>query len=214
MSTCAIVAASPECNMKHFASGNFDFVIAVDGGFAHLQEASCDCDIVLGDFDSLGFEPKHQRVATFPKEKDFSDLDNALSRALCRGCESITIYGALGGRLDHTLNNIQAAAYVAEQGASVDLIGLGEHIHLLVGPDVYHIPQSFARAHAGEYLSVVSLTATARGVIEEGLKYSLSGVEVSNRKTWGLSNELMSSEAFIALEEGTLAIVHPVMEWQ
>lgn len=212
MSTCALIAASPECNIKHFAAQTFDFVIAVDGGFAYLENEGLTCDMVLGDFDSLGYEPKHHRVATFPKEKDFSDLDNALSRAVCRGCDSLAIYGALGGRLDHTLNNIQAAACVAEQGVRVDLIGLHEQIHLLAGPDVYHLPEDFAQAHAGEYLSVLALSATASGVIEEGLKYALAGAEVTNRKTWGLSNEFMPNEAFIALEKGTLAIIHPIME--
>ena len=60
MTTCALVAACG-FNGRHFQTldeaGSFEFVIAVDGGFAHLEAIGRVPDLALGDFDSLGYVP-------------------------------------------------------------------------------------------------------------------------------------------------------------
>ena len=57
MATCAIVGASPEFNAEDFKAryeaGMFEFVIAVDAGFAYLEELGVKPDMAVGDFDSL-----------------------------------------------------------------------------------------------------------------------------------------------------------------
>ena len=49
MATCAIVGASPEFNAEDFRArheaGMFEFVIAVDAGFAYLEELGVKPDI-------------------------------------------------------------------------------------------------------------------------------------------------------------------------
>lgn len=59
-------------------------------------------------------------------------------------------------------------------------------------------------------VSVFSLTDVSTGVVEEGLKYGLDGVALTNRTSWGLSNELVGTPARIALESGTLAVFLPL----
>ena len=65
---CALVGAG-DFNASQFlamqAEGTFDYVIAVDGGYARLQDAGVDPDMVLGDFDSLGYIPKGIRTSRF-----------------------------------------------------------------------------------------------------------------------------------------------------
>jgi len=46
--------------------------------------------------------------------------------------------------------------------------------------------------------------------VEEGLKYGLDGVALTNRTSWGLSNEFIGTPARIALESGTLAVFLPL----
>ena len=59
-------------------------------------------------------------------------------------------------------------------------------------------------------VSVFSLTDVSAGVVEEGLKYGLDGVALTNRTSWGLSNEMVDEPARIAVESGTLAVFMPL----
>lgn len=211
MTTYALVGAS-DFNAAQFAErravGAFDVVIAVDGGYASLEAAGCAPDLALGDFDSLGYVPDVVEAKAFPPEKDASDMELALEEAVARGAAAVEIYGALGGRLDHTLANLQLLASFAERGLSVRAVGDDFQIAFLVGPGELR-----AEGASGAIVSVFSLTDVSTGVVEEGLKYALDGVALTNRISWGLSNELVGAPARIALESGTLAVFLPLSRW-
>ena len=162
-------------------------------------------DLALGDFDSLGYVPEGEEVLVFPPEKDASDMELALGEAMVRGADAVEVYGALGGRLDHTLANLQLLASFAERGLTVTAVGERESVVFLVGPGELRLDA----AGAG-IVSVFSLTDVSTGVVEEGLKYGLDGVALTNRTSWGLSNEMVDEPARIALESGTLAVFLPL----
>ena len=208
MTTYALVGAS-DFNAAYFAEraacGAFDAVIAVDGGFASLEAAGCVPDLALGDFDSLGFVPEGVPVKLFPAEKDASDMELALEEALTCGAGTVEVYGALGGRLDHTLANLSLLASFAERGLDVMAVGERERIALLVGPG-----ELLVEAADEGIVSVFSLTDASTGVVEEGLKYGLDGATLTNRTSWGLSNELVGTAARISVESGTLAVFLPL----
>ena len=208
MTTYALIGAS-DFNAAYFAEraarGAFDAVIAVDGGFASLEAAGCVPDLALGDFDSLGFVPEGVPVKLFPAEKDASDMELALEEALTCGAGTVEVYGALGGRLDHTLANLSLLASFAERGLDVMAVGERERIALLVGPG-----ELLVEAADEGIVSVFSLTDASTGVVEEGLKYELDGATLTNRTSWGLSNELVGTAARISVESGTLAVFLPL----
>lgn len=208
MTTYALVGAS-DFNGAHFAAcdaeGAFDVVVAADGGFASLEAIGRVPDLAIGDFDSLGYVPAGVRTIRFPPEKDASDMELALERAMRDGADRVAVYGALGGRLDHTLANLQLLASFAERGLEVVAVGERERIAFLVGPG-----ELLIEAADEGIVSVFSLTDVSTGVVEEGLKYCLDGVALTNRTSWGLSNELVGCAARIALESGTLAVFLPL----
>ena len=208
MATCVLVAAS-DFNAQHFKMSNergmFDFVMAVDAGFAHLESIGCVPDMALGDFDSLGYVPKCKKVARHPTKKDKSDLELAFDWATNRKFDAIVVYGALGGRLDHTVANLQLFARYAEQGVDVTAIGSDYAVRLVVGPDAYELPLRDTGT-----VSVFAMTSEAHGVIERGLEYSIDDETISNRTSRGLSNELIGKPAAVAVEEGTLLVFHPL----
>ena len=80
-----------------------------------------------------------------------------------------------------------------------------ERIAFLVGPGELRLP-----ALPSGIVSVFSLTDVSAGVVEEGLKYGLDGVALTNRTSWGLSNEMVDEPARIAVESGTLAVFMPL----
>ncbi|MCI8424703.1 MAG: thiamine diphosphokinase [Adlercreutzia sp.] len=208
MTTFALVGAS-DFNEEHFmaayGAGAFDGIIAVDGGFASLACAGVTPDVALGDFDSLGYVPEGVPVLAFPPEKDASDMELALEEAIARGADAVEVYGALGRRLDHTLANLQLLASFAERGVHVRAVGDDSRIAFLVGPGELRV-----EGEAGGIVSVFSLTDASDGVTEEGLKWELDAVTLTNRTSWGLSNELTGVPARIAVESGTLAIFLPL----
>ena len=80
------------------------FIICADRGLKHARELGLTPDLIVGDFDSLGYSPDAEcEILSFKPEKDDTDLMIALKQALKRGFKSIDIYAALGGRLDHPL---------------------------------------------------------------------------------------------------------------
>ncbi|MEG1907562.1 MAG: thiamine diphosphokinase [Gordonibacter sp.] len=208
MGTCALVAAI-DFNAEDFQArrmaGDFDFVIAVDAGFACLEVLDVVPDMAVGDFDSLGYVPKCRRVSRFPVKKDKSDMELALEKAVAWDHDELVVYGALGGRLDHTLANLQLFAKFSEQGHYVTAVGDTYAVRLLTGPDVLDLPD----VEAGT-VSVFSASDCARGVIETGLAYALNDEDLTNRTSRGVSNELIGEPARIAVEEGTLYIFHPL----
>lgn len=103
-----------------------DFVIGVDKGFEFVRDQRVD--MVVGDFDSLGYTPTHEHIERLEVRKDFTDMWVACEKGLDRGCDEFVLYGALGGRLDHTIANLQLAYHLVEQGVKVALVGIDQTI--------------------------------------------------------------------------------------
>lgn len=208
MATCALVGAidfNEQDFVKGYKTSAFDCVIAVDGGFAYLEGVGIVPDIILGDFDSLGYVPQGKRVLEFSPFKDKSDMEIGLDVALVEGYDSVVIYGALGGRLDHTMANIQLFAQFSEQGLTVTAISPHEIVRVLTGPGSFDIP-----ARESGTVSVFAANDCAYGVTERGMRYSLDQATLTNRTSLGVSNELEGVSATVSVEQGTLYIFYPL----
>lgn len=216
----ALVGAS-DFNGWHFARQRFDMVVAVDGGYAHLQDAGLQPDVAVGDFDSLGFVPEAGDVRRFPPEKDESDMELACRIAVEAGCDELVLYGCLGRRFDHTLANMQVMLAQARAGRRVFAVGddyalavlhaSGENV---AGLAFAPIPlDALQREPYRNFISVFAIGGAARGVWEHGLKYDLDGVELPDDVSRGLSNEFTGAPAHIVVSEGGLAITFPLVAW-
>lgn len=207
MKSCALVAACDfnEADFsKRWKGGEFDSVVAVDGGYAHLDAISCNPDLVIGDFDSLGYIPDGMKVIVHPSHKNASDLELALDYLEDAGCVKAVIYGALGGRLDHSVANLQMCARFAERGMDVKLVGADSIVKIIVGPDCFELPL----LNEGT-VSVFSAIEESWGVTEEGMEYPLDDAVLTNRTTLGLSNELVGQPASVSVDVGTLFVFFP-----
>ena len=124
MGTCIVFcAAGFDALVEPVASD--DFIIAADGGFVHTQKLGITPDIILGDFDSLGYTP--DRANVFPVEKDDTDAMLAVRRGLQLGYRKFVLYGSLDGpRLDHTVANFQTLQFLADRDAAGYLVGSGQ----------------------------------------------------------------------------------------
>ncbi len=175
-------------------------VIAADGGLRHTQGLGIQPDIILGDFDSLGYTPEGSQV--FPVEKDDTDAMLAIKKGLALGCKDFLIYGGLDGqRLDHTMANYQALLYLADQGARGVLAG--QHfMAAAIQEDALTFP-----AHYEGHISVFCLGADARGVDIRGLYYGLENGRLTAGFPLGVSNHFIGKESRISVKDGSLLIL-------
>lgn len=85
-----------------------DYIICTDGGYDIALSQDISPDLLLGDFDSIKSElPENIEIKRFEPEKDYTDLDLAMRTAVEAGVTELKIFGGIGGRLDHTVANIQ-----------------------------------------------------------------------------------------------------------
>ena len=89
-----------------------DFILCADGGTRHALALGLTPDFVIGDMDSVTTDEFQQlkksgvAIELFPRDKNETDMELAIQRALEKHPETILIVAALGGRLDQTLGNI------------------------------------------------------------------------------------------------------------
>ena len=201
MAVCYVVGAG-ECDSLPIKKQNGDIIIAVDGGARHLERFGFKPDIFIGDFDSLGEVPVGEKVICLKPEKDVTDMHAAVDEGINNGFNDFVIFGATGGRLDHTLANIQLAASLAEKG--VNHIICSEYYCFKAVKNSF---VEFDASYEG-YISAFSHTDSCAGVSIEGLKYELSNATLLNTFALGVSNEFIGKKSKISVEKGTLIIVY------
>lgn len=179
-------------------------VIAADGGLRHTEALGITPDVVLGDFDSLGYVPEGENVLRYPVKKDDTDSMLGVRLGLERGCRDFYLYGALEGpRLDHTVANIQALWYLAEHGAAGYLLGK-DTVATVLKNGAVRFP-----AQAQGILSVFCMGGKAQGVNLRGLMYPLCDAELSGSMPLGVSNHFIGEESEISVRDGTLLLMFP-----
>jgi thiamine pyrophosphokinase len=201
MKTCVIFCAGTFGGLAE-PIGQGDVCIAADGGLKYLQDLDIAPDVILGDFDSLGYVP--QNATVFPVEKDDTDAMLAARRGLELGCHRFVFYGALEGpRLDHTVANFQTLQFLVDRGAQGFLVGRDSIVTVIKNGSLT-LP-----ALPDGIVSVFCMGSDARGVTIRGLQYELEQGTLTPGFPLGVSNHFVGKEAEISVEDGSLLILYP-----
>ncbi len=181
-----------------------DFVIAADRGYERCLEMNIKPHLLLGDFDSYeGKLPKDCPILTYPVEKDDTDTMLAIKEALGRGYDELLLLGMCGGRLDHSIANIQSLVYAAVRGVKASIMDEDLFITVLSGGQSTRIPY-----REGFVLSVFSYSDRCQGVTLRDLYYPLEDGELDNGFPLGVSNHFLpEKDGFISIKEGVLLII-------
>ena len=197
--TCYIIGAG---SFEHLLvpQEEHDLVIAADGGYRYCERLGLEPDVLLGDFDSLEIVPEHKRLIRHSPIKDDTDMALAAAYGESRGCRRFMLYGGLGGRLDHTMANLQLLTLLSRKGYAAYLIGEGSIITAVTDGKLVFGPS------ASGMISVFCAGEKAEGVSERGLKYSLDHTVLTCERALGVSNEFTGQESMIEVERGTLLV--------
>lgn len=200
---CCIFAGGEIHDYDNIHLPENSYVICADGGYAHSQELNIKPDIIIGDFDTLDralIEDK--KNIRYPAEKDDTDTMLAIKYALERGYKEISIYGALGGRIDHTIANIQSLMFIQSHGGRGTIYGDTEILTVIENSSAI-----FPRRN-GFYFSVFSLSDKSEGVTIKGVKYPLSDATLTSDFPLGVSNKITADFCDLEVKSGVLLIIY------
>ena len=199
MKQCIIFCAAEFESMAQ-PIGPEDCVIAADGGLRHTEKLGITPDVVLGDFDSLGYAPQGANV--FPVEKDDTDAMLAVRRGLQLGYRKFLLYGSLDGpRLDHTVANFQTLQFLCDHDAFGILAGVNTMAAVVKNSSL-----SFPAGCEGT-VSVFCMGRDASGVTLKGLYYPLENGTLTAGFPLGVSNHFTGDAAEISVKDGSLLVI-------
>lgn len=188
-----------------------DMCIAVDGGYLYCKMLGLEPDLIIGDMDSMDDSVRAdmeriksespEKVIKLSPEKDDTDTLAAIRIALDKGYRQFRIYGALGGRVEHTIANIQCLSFLKNQEAKAYIMDANLMMTVIKDETV-----RFKKSMEG-YMSVFSLGEKAEAVTIRGMKYELENAVVTNDYPIGISNEFVGEEGEVTVKNGMLLII-------
>ncbi|WMC92887.1 thiamine diphosphokinase [Kineothrix sp. MB12-C1] len=207
---CIIIGAG-DFTLSEIEKKKEDLCIAVDGGYLYCKLLAIEPDFLIGDMDSIDESMKEEieeiksrnpgKVIELNTEKDDTDALAAIKLGIEKGYETFLIYGAMGGRLEHTIANIQCLSYLKNNGKKGYMMDANVMVTVIKDESV-----KFAKSMDG-YLSLFALGKEAKGVTIKGMKYLLDQITVTNDYPIGISNEFIGEEGEITVEEGMLLLI-------
>lgn len=207
---CILIGAG-DLTISEIPVGENDLCIAVDGGYEYCKLLEITPDYILGDFDSISekeaegvaeiAKAEEDKVIVLPVEKDDTDMLAAIKLGLSEGYQSFRIYGGMGGRIEHTIANIQCLLYLKEHNA-VGYLMDGTGMILVAKEEEI----SFQDSLEG-YMSLFSMDDKATVSIEN-MKYLLQEQEITNSFPIGISNEfILGEKGKITVHKGAVVII-------
>ncbi len=184
-----------------------DVIICADGGTRHALSLNVRPDLIIGDLDSADqeairkFREEGVEIDVHPRDKNETDLELAINRAIGMGPQAIVIIAALGGRLDQTLANI---TLLTDPRLSTFGMRLDDGVEEVL------LCRDRAEVHgrAGDLVSLIPWQGAVSGIQTEGLRWPLQRETLYPDKTRGISNEMVGDAASVSMESGLLLVVH------
>jgi thiamine pyrophosphokinase len=185
----------------------YNCIICSDGGANHTYEMDINPDYILGDLDSIDpdridyYKEAGVSFKKFPAKKDETDTELCIYLAKTLGADQVDFYGALGGRIDHTLANIKLLYYTKEEEIYSRILSTKEDIYLIEDSEMV------LHGNKGDTISVVAAKGDAEGVTLLDLEYPLDRYYMKYSKPIGISNVMLKDTCRIKVEKGCLLVI-------
>ncbi|MDB5032798.1 MAG: thiamine diphosphokinase [Chlorobi bacterium] len=177
-------------------------IVAADGAALGLRSRNILPDVIIGDLDSLGDAAddfaRAGSVVIRMESQEENDLEKGLRWLIGGGFGSVTIVGAAGGMIDHTLNNFSVLAKYARE-IKIALRDPLWHMHIVAG--------SMAMATSpGDRISLIPLPSAL--VTTSGLAWALRSERLEIGVREGASNRALEEMVSIDVADGVIALIH------
>jgi len=165
-------------------------------------------NVVIGDMDSVdkavlaAVEANGTTVTQLPRDKDSTDAELALLKAVEMGATKIVLITKGGGRLDHELGVFAVLQNTSLRHCTIQAMWDNSMLHLIHGPASVTIT-----GKQGSNVGLIAAGGAASGITTHGLKWALANETLAPHSSRGISNQLTEETAIISLQEGSLFVV-------
>lgn len=190
--------------IKEIESSNC--IICADGGGELAYRNGIIPNYLIGDFDSLDqgildfFRSKAVEIIKYPRDKDYTDTEICVYKALELGCMDICIISGVGSRIDHSLGNIGLLHLIAQRGGRGYILSKDCNIYLC--RDSIQLS-----GEIGDTISIIPLSGNVYGLKSSGLKFQLNNTDIDFGKPTGISNEMTDKECSIEISNGEILVI-------
>lgn len=184
-----------------------DAVVCADGAARFLLKTERPPTMIVGDLDSL--DPDAYKwadaldipIIRYPEDKDFTDGELALQKAMELEPKSILILGGHGKRTGMFLGNIKLLRACHDQGLEAAMVGHGESIRFVSSG-----AEKILTGRTGSILNLLAVDEDAK-VTVTGTDYDVQETTLRHTSCRGLSNPITEDAASIKVHEGTAILV-------
>lgn len=184
--------------------------IGADRGALYCIERAITPKLIIGDFDSLT-ESEWQwvsvvasKVERFEDEKNETDTELALMRAVEWQPKEIIITGVTGGRLDHYESVIRVMYRLQKQYPHIAFC-----IENKMNRIAFLAPGSHViKKHHFKYLSLFAYEADIEDMTIRGVKYETTNEPLLLTSSRFTSNEIIKETAVIQFSTGMVMVIH------
>lgn len=183
------------------------YIIAADSGADHLHNYNLLPNLIIGDLDSIQtstlqkLKKKNVVVEQYPKDKDFTDTQLALHKAIALHATEIVFLGCTGGkRIDHFLGSLGLLLECSQHNINAkiqdsdNIITLIDKSQTIIGIK----NELFSLCAYSDLVTNLSIT---------GAKFELANYNLPLGSPLTLSNEFLNSEVKITFDSGRLLLI-------
>ena len=199
----AIIIGGGNCNrnLKEYILPA-DFITCADSGYDSAKALGIVPDLVIGDMDSIiSVVESGPEIITAPVQKDETDSMLCVDILAERGYNEILLFGALGGRPDHSFANISLLLYAAKKGINLEIVH--ENSHMFIIDSTAEIS-----GKKGDTFSLFAIGGDANGITATGLFYPLDNETLYADNPRGVSNEFTQNKVTVSVKNGYLLAIH------
>lgn len=192
---------------NHLLKENYDYIICADGGANHTYNMKIKPNFIIGDLDSVKEEVRiyyknsDVKFEKFPAKKNETDTELCIYLAQKLNATNIDFLGALGGRIDHMIANINLLYYVKMQGIIPRIISDNEEIYIVDNEEI----EIYGKK--GDVISVIPINGDAKYVTLSNLEYPLENYNMKFYLPLGISNVMIENKCKIKVDEGSLLVI-------
>ncbi|MEZ0482579.1 thiamine diphosphokinase [Planococcus sp. SSTMD024] len=189
-----LTAGGPADELPDLSSYKGAVHIGVDAGVMTLLGLGIEPMEAIGDFDSVTDSEYEKIRSAFPSlerspaDKDESDTELALKKAMHYEPDIVIVTGVTGGRLDHYMAALHIVFAYQRSYPHIDFIVLNKQNRIrFMEPGTYQmkVDQDF------NYVSFYPFAEEVSGFTIEGFKYPVNDERIPFGSTRFISNELL-----------------------
>lgn len=179
-------------------------LIAADKGAETFYQNNIKPHYVLGDFDSINAKILEflvdSNIISFNPEKDFTDSELAVNKAIELGAKEIVLLGFTGTRVDHTIANIGLLKRCLE-------LNIKAYIRDCYNKIMVVNKETTFTGKSGQIISFQALGANVENFSIRGAKYELEGYKLSFGDPRTISNEFCCNPITIDFNNGYVLVI-------